>query len=110
MFVESNRDFKVNDWISLPSCNQNRTLSITAIPKPYKNSATQNSVSLLSKTQTYLQDRRTRSRSQPPEKRQGKKFEFLSTAVYQDQPWALHQSAMNKGFNGGEGDDLKVFE
>jgi len=108
MFVESNKDFKVNDWTNLPPCNQNPTLSITAIPRPYKNSETQHSVSLLSKTQSYLQERRRRSQSQPPEKRQGKKFEFLSTAVYQDQPWEVKQSDKKKGFNVGKGDDSKV--
>ena len=41
---------------------------------------TQNSVSILSKTQTYLQERKRRSQSQPPQKRE--KFEFLSTSNY----------------------------
>merc|ERR1719206_1589731 len=52
-------------------------LVTTAIPRPYKNINSQNSVSIMSKTQTYLKERKRRSQSQPPEKRGKKKFEFL---------------------------------
>jgi hypothetical protein len=62
------------------------SLTTTAIPKPFKNVETQNSVSILSKTDTYLQERNRRSNSQPPEKRVRQKLEFLSTSRFSSLP------------------------
>ena len=82
MYVESNKDFLVNDIPMITPANSRTSVSTTAIPRPYKNVETQNSVSILSKTQTYLQEKKRRSQSQPPEKRVKQKFEFLSTSNY----------------------------
>jgi hypothetical protein len=82
MFIESRRDFLLDD-ISFPSSHSVRpSLTTTAIPKPYTNVETQNSVSILSKTQTFLQERKRRSKRQPPEKRVKQQFEFLSTSHF----------------------------
>jgi len=81
MYVESNKDFSLPDSSSASSTNSRASLITTAIPRPYTNTGqTQNSVSILSHTQTIIQERKRRSQSQPPEKRT--KFEFLSTSNY----------------------------
>ena len=84
MYVESNKDFSLKYISSIKISRP--SLSTTAIPKPYKNVETKNSVSILSKTQTYLQERKRRSQSQPPEKRGKQKFDFLSTSNHLPQP------------------------
>ena len=38
----------------------------------------------MSKTQTYLQERKRKSQSQPPEKRGKEKFQFFSTSKYEN--------------------------
>jgi len=81
MYVESNKDFSLPFSSFQSSTNSRPSLITTAIPRPYTNTdKTQNLVSILSKTQTIIQERKKRSQSQPPEKR--KKFEFLSTSNY----------------------------
>ena len=86
MFIESRTDFSL-DNISFPSSHSVRPfLTTTAKPKPYKNVETKNSVSILSKTDTYLQERKRRSKSQPPEKRVKQQFEFLSTSCFSSLP------------------------
>jgi hypothetical protein len=82
MYVKSRNNFSLADNSKTTSTNTKPSLNTTAIPKPYTNMETENSVSILSKTQTYLQERRKRSQSQPPEKRVNQKFEFLSTFNY----------------------------
>ena len=78
MFIESNKDFSFNNILDGDSIHQRDSLPTTAVPKPYRKTKLKNSIPILSKTQTYLQDRKTRSQSQPPEKRLKQKFEFLS--------------------------------
>ena len=85
MYVESRKDVALHD-ISVPTVTRPRTtLTTTAIPRPYKNIETENSVSILCKTEKYLQERKRRSQSQPAEKREKLKFEFLSTSGYDAQ-------------------------
>jgi len=73
----------LHDIPTNPPARARPALVTTAIPRPYKNINSQNSVSIMSKTQTYLKERKRRSQSQPPEKRGKKKFEFLSTSNYE---------------------------
>ena len=82
MYVESRNDVSLNDISIQTSAHTRPSLITTAIPKPYKHIKTENSVSILCKTEKYLQERKRRSQSQPSEKREKKKFEFLSTSSY----------------------------
>eukprot|EP00090_Calanus_glacialis_P019998 TRINITY_DN30722_c0_g1_i1.p1 TRINITY_DN30722_c0_g1~~TRINITY_DN30722_c0_g1_i1.p1 ORF type:complete len:262 (+),score=50.31 TRINITY_DN30722_c0_g1_i1:120-788(+) len=91
MFIESGKDFLLSDVLMETSSKRGPSLMPTTIPKPYKNLETSNSMSILSKTQTYLQERKKRSQSQPPEKIVKQQFEFLSTSQF-----SLLQTCKNK--------------
>ena len=82
MCVESIKEFSPNDCLKIISSNSRSFIPTTAKPTPYKSVETPNQDSILSKTQALLQDRRKRSKSQPPEKRLKQSFEFLSTNKY----------------------------
>jgi len=84
MFIQPTPSLQpLHDIPTNPPARARPALVTTAIPRPYKNINSQNSVSIMSKTQTYLKERKRRSQSQPPEKRGKKKFEFLSTSNYE---------------------------
>ena len=79
MFLESFTDLPVVK----PITQSTSVLTITATPKPYENVEMKKPITILSKTQTYLQEKRKRSQSQPPEKNVRQKLEFLSTSNYE---------------------------
>jgi len=84
MFIQPTPAYQpLTDIPTKPPARPRPALVTTAIPRPYKNIHSQSSVSIMSKTQTYLKERKRRSQSQPPEKRGKKKFEFLSTSNYE---------------------------
>jgi len=71
----------------IKSLRASRSQGLLGTPKPYRNFPTQpqqQSQSILSKTQNYLQEKRKRSQSQPPvsDKKEKRKFDFLSTANF----------------------------
>lgn len=81
--VDENKDEK--PITSLRASRSSQGLLNT--PKPYRTAAQpqpQQSVSILSKTQNYLHEKRKRSQSQPPvaDKKEKRKFDFLSTANF----------------------------
>jgi hypothetical protein len=82
MYVESLEEFLPIDCLKFNSTNSRSLIATTTIPKPYKIAETPYKDSILSKTQALLQDRRKKSKSQPPEKRLKQSFEFLSTNNY----------------------------
>ena len=79
LFLESFTDLPVVK----PITQSTSVLTITATPKPYENVEMKKPITILSKTQTYLQEKRKRSQSQPPEKNVRQKLEFLSTSNYE---------------------------
>jgi hypothetical protein len=127
MFIESRKEVSLGD-VSFPSSHSFRpsqtttvlpkpslintaipkpSLITTAIPKPYTNVEIQNSVSILSKTDTYLQERKRRSKSQPPEKRVKQKFEFLSTSCFSSLPHKDGREAQDKANKTDKSDSSK---
>ena len=79
--IESGKDFSLSHKSISISTRSRPSLITTTVTKPYTNVETENSVSILSKTETYFQERKRRSKSQPPEKRGKNKFEFLFTSI-----------------------------
>lgn len=81
--VEENKDEKPISSLRMSRSNQ----GLLSTPKPYRTAThqqPQQSVSILSKTQNYLHEKRKRSQSQPPvaDKREKRKFDFLSTVNF----------------------------
>jgi hypothetical protein len=82
MYIKPLNEFSHDDCLKIISSNSKSFIPTTATPKPYKSVKTPNQDSILSKTQALLQERRKRSKSQPPDKRSKLNFEFLSTNNY----------------------------
>jgi len=81
--VEENKDEKPIKSLRMSRSSQ----GLLSTPKPYRTAVhqePQQSVSILSKTQNYLHEKRKRSQSQPPvaDKKEKRKFDFLSTANF----------------------------
>ena len=76
MCKESIKEFLPNDCLKIISSNSRSFMPTTSKPNQYKVVETQNQDYILSKTHALLQDRRKRSKSQPPEKRVKQSFDF----------------------------------
>jgi len=88
MFVEPSQDAEKrqdeDNNTKLRGRFQHDRRTLISAPRPYRNIGSAETESILSKTQSYLQEKRKRSQSQPPveKKEKRKTFDFLSTSNF----------------------------